>query len=83
MTRTESQERVQTELTDSITVEQGLKQGDGLAPLLFTVALEFVLRRLSIDLNGTTECKSTQDQPYADGIAIISRSLSDFVCVNC
>jgi sorting nexin-29 len=60
MTSTENQVRVQTELTDSIATEQGLKQGDGLAPLLFNLALEFILRRISIDLEGTIEYKSTQ-----------------------
>jgi sorting nexin-29 len=39
--------------------------------------LEFILRRLSIDLEGTTEYKSTQILAYADDITIISRSLSD------
>jgi sorting nexin-29 len=77
MTSTESQVKVETELTDSIATEQGLKQGDGLAPLLFNLALEFILRRLSIDLKGTIEYKSTQILAYADNIATISRSLSD------
>jgi sorting nexin-29 len=48
-----------------------------LAPLLFNLALEFILRRLSIDLEGMLECKSTQILAYADDIAIISWSLSD------
>jgi hypothetical protein len=37
MINTESQVRVQIELTDSITTDQGLKQRDGLAPLLFNL----------------------------------------------
>jgi hypothetical protein len=77
MTSTESQVRLQTELTDSVATEQGLKQGDGLAPLLFNLALEFILWILSIDLEGTLEYNSTQILAYADDIAIISRSLSD------
>jgi sorting nexin-29 len=77
VTSTDCQVRVQTELTDSVATEQGLKQGDGLAPLLFNLALEFILRRLSIDLEGTIEYKSTQILAFADDIAIISRSLSD------
>jgi hypothetical protein len=68
--------RVQSELTDSVTTGQRLKQGDGLAPLLFNVASEFILKRLSIDLKGTIEYRSTQVLAYADGIAIISQSLS-------
>jgi hypothetical protein len=59
------------------TTEQRLKQGDGLATLLFNLALEFILRRLSIDLEWTIEYKSTQIMAYADDIATISRSLSD------
>jgi hypothetical protein len=35
------------------------------------------LMRLSIDLKGTIDCKSTQVLAYADNTAIISRSLSD------
>jgi hypothetical protein len=35
VTSTASQMRMQTELTDSITTERGLKQGDGLAPCYF------------------------------------------------
>jgi sorting nexin-29 len=77
MTNTESQVRVQTELTDSIVTEQGLNQGDGLAPLLFNLALGFILGRLSIDLEGTIGYKSTQILAYADDITIISRSSSD------
>jgi sorting nexin-29 len=77
MRSTESHLRVQTELTDSIAIEQGLKQGDGLAPLLFNLPLEFILRRLSTDLEQTIEYKSTQILAYADDIAIISRSLSE------
>jgi hypothetical protein len=77
MISTESQVRLQTELTDSIATEKGLKQGDKLAPLLFNLALEFILRRLSIGLEGTIEYKSTQILAHADDIAIISRSVSD------
>jgi sorting nexin-29 len=65
------------ELTHSIATKQGLKQGDGLAPLLFNLALEFILRRLSIDLEGTIKYKSTQILAYADDTAIISWSLSE------
>lgn len=71
MTSTKSQVIVQTELTDSIATER-LKQGGGFTPLLFNLALEFILRRLSIDLEGTIEYKSTQILAYADDIVIPS-----------
>jgi hypothetical protein len=57
MINTESQVRVQTELTDSITTEQGLKQRDCSAPLPFNLTLEFILR-LCINPKGTTETNS-------------------------
>jgi hypothetical protein len=50
MTSTESHVRVQTELTDSITVKRRLNRGYGLVPLLFNLTLKFILRRISIDL---------------------------------
>jgi sorting nexin-29 len=42
MTGTEAQVKVQTELTDTFEIRQGLKQGDRLAPMLFNLALEYV-----------------------------------------
>jgi hypothetical protein len=34
--------KIQTELTEPTTTRNGLKQGDGLAPLLFNIVLEYV-----------------------------------------
>jgi hypothetical protein len=53
---------VQTEFTDSVTIEQG----DDLDSLLLNSALESVVRRLITDLKGTT-----------DDVAITSRPLSE------
>jgi hypothetical protein len=46
MTGTEAQVKVETELTDTCEIRQGMKQGDGLAPVLFNLALEYVIRKL-------------------------------------
>jgi hypothetical protein len=73
MTSRERQVKVQTKLTDSVNREQG----DVLVPLLFNLALEFILMGLSIVLRRTREFKSTQVLAYADDISITSRSLSD------
>jgi hypothetical protein len=37
-----------TIITDGFKVENGLKQGDGLAPNFFSTALELVIRQLSV-----------------------------------
>jgi hypothetical protein len=51
MTGTEAQAKVQTELTDTFEIRQGLKQGAGLAPVLFNPALEYVIRKLPANTN--------------------------------
>jgi hypothetical protein len=40
-------------MADSFKVGSGLKQGDRLAPYLFNVALEYVIRQLSVEIKFT------------------------------
>jgi hypothetical protein len=51
-----------------VQIRQGLKQGDGLAPMLFNVALEYVIRKLPADTNRTVEYKVNQVVGYAEDI---------------
>lgn len=55
---------------------QGLKQGDGLAPTLFNLALEKVIRGTSVDVNTTIFQKAQQITGYADDLNILGRSIS-------
>ena len=53
-------------------IENGLKQGDALSPLLFNFALEYVIRKvqktnLGLDMNGTHQVLA-----YADDVNLIS-----------
>ena len=43
MQQTEAQVKVDSQLTEPINITLGLKQGDGLAPTLFNIALELSL----------------------------------------
>lgn len=72
---TNARVRVQNTLTDAFQVNQGLKQGDGLAPMLFNLALEAVIRKTSIQRNYTLVNKSAQVIGYADDINIVGRSV--------
>jgi hypothetical protein len=45
--------RIQNGLTNHFEVKRGLKQGDGLAPLLFNIVLEYAIRQLSVDVNSS------------------------------
>jgi hypothetical protein len=40
-------------LSDNYPIENGLKQGDALSPLLFNFTLEYTIRKVGLKLNGT------------------------------
>jgi len=60
MENTQSQVRIQFDLSDLITITKGLRQGDSLACLLFNLALEKVVRNARIQRSGTIFYKSVQ-----------------------
>jgi hypothetical protein len=61
-------------MTDGFKVGTGLKQGDGLAPSHFNIALEYVIRQLSVQTTSTIFHKSVQLIGYADDINIMGRT---------
>jgi hypothetical protein len=70
--------KIGTITTDVLKVGNGLKQGDGLAPYLFNIALEYVIRQLSVQAKATIFYKSVQLIGYADDINIVGRTKSHF-----
>ena len=75
MVNTTAQVRVNSYLTEIFQVKCGLKQGDGLAPILFNLTLEYVVRKLPIDTNSTLFYKSSQLVGYAEDIHILGSPL--------
>lgn len=68
--------RIGGRLSDPFKITKGLKQGDGLAPMLFNLVLEYVVRKTQIDTSSTIMNKSIQLVGYADDIDILGRSVS-------
>jgi hypothetical protein len=56
----------QTEITKLFEIRDGLKQGDGLAPLLFNIEMEYVVRKVRVDGNATLQYKLIPKVGYAD-----------------
>jgi hypothetical protein len=51
---------VQTEMTELFEIRDGLKQGDGLAPLLFNLVMELVVRKVTADRNDKLQYTLTE-----------------------
>jgi hypothetical protein len=62
-------------LSDSFTIQNGLKQGDALSPLLFNFAFEYVIRKVQetqvgLKLNGTHQLLA-----YADVVNLLGDNI--------
>lgn len=60
-------------LTGSSRIDNGVRQGDGLAPIVFNLVLEAVMRRVKVRRNATLIHHSYQILGYADDLDIAGR----------
>ena len=75
MNETYSRNLVGKHLSDVFPVKNGLKQGDGLSPLLFNFALKYAIRRLQVNQNGLKLNGTRQLLFNADDVHILGGSI--------
>jgi hypothetical protein len=62
-------------LSDMFPINNGLKQGDALSPLLLNFSLEYAVRRVQVKQDGLKLNGTNQHLVYAYDINILGRSI--------
>jgi hypothetical protein len=76
LNETYSKVRIGRHLSDSFPIQNGLKQGDALSPLLFKFALKYAIRKVQKNQVGLKLNETHQLLAYADDVNLVGDNIS-------